>query len=232
MYRLLLAALVLALSAGCAAEPTSGTKKPAKGKTEETDTDAGAGNKPVVVMKTSMGTIKVELYPDKAPITVRNFHQYVDNKFFDGTIFHRVIGLPHGDHDFMIQGGGFEPGLAKVTTPQGVREMERKKGLGEPIKNEAGNGMSNKRGTIAMARTPDPDSATAQFFINVADNRSLDRDNPKGDGFGYCVFGKVIEGMDVVDKIKAVKTKTLFRGFSDVPVEDVVIESIRRERKN
>lgn len=166
---------------------------------------ANAAN-PVVAIETSMGTIKVELFEDKAPITVKNFLGYVDDKFYDGTIFHRVI------NNFMIQGGGFVPG------------MKEKKTKGT-IKNESSNGLSNKRGTIAMARTPDPDSASSQFYINVKDNDFLDKANAR-DGVGYCVFGKVLEGADVVDKIKAVETR---RG--DVPVQDVVIKSVRRADK-
>ncbi len=163
---------------------------------------------PIVVMTTSAGTIKIELYEDKAPISVKNFLSYVDDKFYDGTVFHRVIPT------FMIQGGGFEPGMNQKKTKA-------------PIKNEASNGVSNARGTIAMARTSDPDSATAQFFINVEDNAGLDRANSR-DGAGYCVFGKVTEGMDVVDKIKAVKTGT--RGHhGDVPIQDVTIQSVRRQ---
>jgi cyclophilin family peptidyl-prolyl cis-trans isomerase len=157
---------------------------------------------PQVVMETSLGTVKLELDEAKAPVTVANFLSYVDEKFYDNTVFHRVIP------DFMIQGGGFLTGLRQKTTKA-------------PIKNESPNGLSNVRGTIAMARTNNPDSATAQFFINVVDNsHSLDR--PR-----YCVFGKVIEGMDVVDKIKAVATER--RGLHEnVPVKDVVITSVRR----
>jgi cyclophilin family peptidyl-prolyl cis-trans isomerase len=166
-----------------------------------------AAKNPVVIMDTSMGKIEIELFADKAPITVKNFLGYVDDKFYDGTIFHRVIGKPHAEKDFMIQGGGFKPGLKEKKTK-------------DPIKNEAGNGVSNKRGTIAMARTDDPDSATAQFFINVIDNKFLDKSN---DSDGYAVFGKVIKGMNVVDKIKAVET-----GAKDVPVKDVIIKSVRR----
>src|SRR5213080_845419 len=134
---------------------------------------------PVVEIDTSMGKIKVELDQEKAPITVKNFLSYVDDKFYDGTVFHRVIA------DFMIQGGGFEAGMKEKKTR-------------DPIKNESGNGLSNVRGSIAMARTADLDSATAQFYINTVDNLGLDKAK-------YCVFGKVIEGMDVVDKIRAVK---------------------------
>jgi len=164
---------------------------------------ASAAN-PVVVMETSLGTIKIELNEEKAPISVKNFLSYVDDKFYDGTIFHRVID------GFMIQGGGFEPGMKQKTTKA-------------PIKNESGNGLSNVRGSVAMARTNDLDSATSQFYINVVDN-SGKLDTPK-----YCVFGKVIEGMDVVDKIRAVKTATKGR-FGDVPVEDVVIKSVTRAK--
>src|SRR5262249_9110781 len=155
-----------------------------------------------VVMETSQGTIRLELDGDKAPVTVANFLGYVDDQFYDGTIFHRVMP------DFMIQGGGFEPGM-------------RQKRTRAPIKNEAPNGLSNERGTIAMARTSDPDSATAQFFINVVDNAAhLDRAR-------YCVFGRVVEGMDVVDKIKGVRTGRHGQ-HENVPVEDVVIRSVRR----
>ena len=163
---------------------------------------------PVVVMETSLGQIKIELDQAKAPITVKNFLSYVDDKFYDGTIFHRVIS------GFMIQGGGFTP------------EM-RQKSAKAPIKNEAGNGLGNTRGTIAMARTNVVDSATAQFFINVVDNGFLDHRDNSPQGFGYAVFGKVIEGMDVVDKIKGVRTQSKM-GFQDVPAETVVIRSIKR----
>ena len=181
---------------------------------------------PVVVMKTSAGTIKIELFEDKAPITVKNFLAYVDDKHYDGTIFHRVIGTPVADEDFMVQGGGFKPGLSKVTNPDDLKAYEKKSKAA--IKNESTNGLENAKGTLAMARTGEPDSATAQFFINLKDNDFLNRAKAR-DKVGYCVFGKVIEGMDVVNKIKTVKTKTIFRGFGDVPVEDVVIESVTRE---
>lgn len=169
------------------------------------------GPHPIVLIETSMGDIKVELNQEKAPITVRNFLKYVDDKFYDGTIFHRVIA------DFMIQGGGFLPG------------MKEKKGTYPPIKNEAYNGLSNERGTLAMARTNVPDSATAQFFINVVDNVKLDRAFA-GDGVGYAVFGKVIEGMEVVDKIRQVPVGAR-AGHENVPLEDVIIQSIRRVDK-
>ena|SRR6266542_3239972 len=162
---------------------------------------------PVVVLETSMGKIKIELFEKKAPISVKNFLQYVDDKFYDGVIFHRVIP------NFMIQGGGMEPGLKeKKTRP--------------PIKNEAGNMLANERGTLAMARTSDPDSASAQFFINLKYNDFLDRAKA-GDGVGYAVFGRVTEGMDVVDKIAAVKTGNS-GGHQNVPTQDVVIKSARR----
>jgi cyclophilin family peptidyl-prolyl cis-trans isomerase len=162
---------------------------------------------PVVEMKTSEGTIKIELWPDKAPITVKNFLRYADEKFFDGTIFHRVIP------NFMIQGGGFTPDMKQKSTH-------------EEIKNEARSDVSNARGTLAMARTSVVDSATAQFFINVKDNRFLDHTNKTSSGFGYCVFGQVTEGLDVVDKIVQTPTKNV-GSFDDVPAKPVVIESMQ-----
>jgi peptidyl-prolyl cis-trans isomerase B (cyclophilin B) len=161
---------------------------------------------PVVVMETSKGTIEIELFEDKAPISVKNFLGYVDDKFYDGLIFHRVI------KDFMIQGGGMEPGMKKKKTK-------------DPIKNESSNGLSNLRGTIAMARTNIADSATSQFYINVVDNEGLDKKNA-GDGVGYCVFGRVLKGMDVVDEIRKVATG-IQDGQRYVPNEDVVIKSVR-----
>ncbi|HKC23288.1 MAG TPA: peptidylprolyl isomerase [Thermoanaerobaculia bacterium] len=173
---------------------------------------AGAGGdvkNPAVVIKTSLGEITVELEPEKAPATVKGFLQYVDDKFYDGTIFHRVIST------FMIQGGGFDAGLVKKATRP-------------PVVNEAKNGLTNARGTIAMARTSVPDSATSQFFINVKDNANLDRRDDSPQGAGYCVFGRVTSGMEVVDKIKAVPTGAK-GGMNDVPTTPVVIESIRRK---
>jgi cyclophilin family peptidyl-prolyl cis-trans isomerase len=181
----------------------------------------GKGDKsPVVVIETSMGTIKAELYPDKAPITVKNFLEYVDAKHYDGTVFHRVIPT------FMIQGGGFKTGMDKAKTPDEFRALEKK--TNAPIKNEAKtSGLLNRLGTLAMARTSRPDSATAQFFINVKDNPDLDPGPRNPDG--YAVFGKVIEGLEVVDKIKAVKTHAIVPDeLEDVPDTDVVILSIRR----
>jgi peptidyl-prolyl cis-trans isomerase B (cyclophilin B) len=171
---------------------------------------------PVVIMETNYGTIKIQLNEQKAPITVKNFLQYVDDKFYDGVIFHRVIGKPNSRKDFMIQGGGFLPGMKEKKTRA-------------TIKNEADNGLKNDRGTIAMARTPDPHSASAQFFINLADNAFLNHTAKDEDGWGYCVFGKVIEGMDVVDKIKAVKVGNR-GGHEAVPEEDVIIKSVRRAK--
>jgi cyclophilin family peptidyl-prolyl cis-trans isomerase len=176
-------------------------------------TEAAQAANPVVVMETSTGTIKIELFEQKAPITVKNFLAYTDDKFYDGLIFHRVLGKENFDRDFMIQGGGFGPG------------MKKEKDTKPAIKNESSNGLSNVRGTIAMARTNAPDSATSQFFINVGDNLFLDGAPGKP---GYAVFGRVIAGMDVVDKIKAVKT--VKRGENEgIPVEDIVIKSVRRE---
>ena len=163
---------------------------------------------PAVCMTTSYGDIVIELYADKAPETVDNFLTYVDSKFYDGLVFHRVIS------NFMIQGGGF------------TEAMARKDG-NAPIKNEADNGLSNDRGTIVMARTGDPHSASSQFFINVKDNAALNFKSKSNAGWGYCVFGKVIGGMDVVDEIKDVKT-TSRDGYDDVPVEPVVIKKAYR----
>lgn len=160
-----------------------------------------------VVVETSQGSITIALEDDKAPITVANFLTYVDEKYYDGTIFHRVIP------NFMIQGGGFLPGMSQKRTKAAIQ-------------NESSNGLSNTRGTLAMARTNAPHSATSQFFINVKDNLFLDKAQSQ-DGVGYCVFARVVSGMDVVDKIKGVSTTT--RGpHGDVPAQDVVIQSIRR----
>ncbi len=160
----------------------------------------------MVKLNTNYGTIVLELNADKAPKTVANFLQYAKDGFYDGTIFHRVI------NGFMIQGGGMQPGMVEKQTR-------------DPIENEADNGLTNARGSIAMARTPDPHSASAQFFINVADNDFLNYRTPTQDGWGYCVFGKVVEGMDVIDKIKDVATGN--KGYhQDVPVDDVMIESV------
>ena len=165
--------------------------------------------KPVVVMETSKGTIKIELWPRKTPMTVKNFLRYTDEKFYDKTIFHRVI------KGFMIQGGGFTADMKQKATH-------------DPIKNEASAELKNLRGTIAMARTGIVDSATSQFFINHADNKFLNHRDKTPRGYGYCVFGKVIEGMKVVDAIAAVRTGTQ-AGMANVPVETVTILSVRRQ---
>jgi peptidyl-prolyl cis-trans isomerase B (cyclophilin B) len=165
--------------------------------------------KPVVVMETSMGNIKIELYPDKAPITVQNFLEYVKNGHYDHTIFHRVID------NFMIQGGGFTANMSQKSTLS-------------PIKNEANNGLKNARGTVAMARTQDVNSATAQFFINVNDNTFLNFKSENPQEYGYCVFGKVIDGMDVVDKIKSVDT-TASGTYRDIPVKPIEILSMKQQ---
>lgn len=197
----------LALAAACKPADSKETAPAPQAAAKEKKAQKAAD--PVVLISTSMGDVKVELYPDKAPITVKNFLQYVDDKHYDGTIFHRVIP------NFMIQGGGFDA------------QMQEKK-TRAPIKNEADNGLKNKTGTIAMARTSVPDSATAQFFINTKDNDFLDYRNPTPSGIGYAVFGKVLDGMDVVRKIEAVPTGRAANGMSDVPKEPVVIKSVRR----
>ena len=167
---------------------------------------AEGGANPMIVIETSLGTIKAELYADKAPISVKNFLSYVEKGHYDNTIFHRAIA------NFMIQGGGFDTArVQKKTDP--------------PIKNESANGLKNDRGTLAMARTSAPDSATAQFFINVVDNSFLNKAGSQ-DGVGYTVFGKVTEGMDVVDKIRNVKTARSNLSEAE-PLEQVVIKSIR-----
>ncbi|AVJ16595.1 peptidylprolyl isomerase B [Serratia rhizosphaerae] len=160
----------------------------------------------MVTFHTNHGDIVIKTFADKAPVTVENFLNYCRAGFYDNTIFHRVI------NGFMIQGGGFEPGMNQKSTQA-------------PIKNEANNGLQNTRGTLAMARTNDPHSATAQFFINVVDNDFLNFRGENAQGWGYCVFAEVVEGMDVVDKIKGVKTGRSGM-HQDVPVEDVVVTSV------
>ena len=189
-------------------------------KVSETKTSESS---PIVVVDTNLGSFEIELDEKNAPVTVKNFLGYVDDKYFDGTVFHRVIG------NFMIQGGGFKIDDKTLT----------QKKTKDPITNEGKNGLKNTIGTIAMARTGDPNSATSQFFINVADNASLDY--PKPDGHGYAVFGKVTGGMDIVNKIKAVKSgiksvmamgpdgKLKEAPFRDVPEENVVIKSMKRK---
>lgn len=159
-----------------------------------------------VTISTTSGDITLELYEDKAPNTVKNFLEYVESGFYEDTIFHRVI------NDFMIQGGGLNKDLNNKTT-------------NAPIDNEANNDLSNQQGTVAMARTSAPHSATAQFFINTTDNRFLDFQNESDEGWGYCVFGKVVDGMETVFKIEEAPT-TIRNGYQDVPEEDIVIEKI------
>ena len=177
--------------------------------TATADDAAAAGPNPQVLMKTSLGDIVIELYPEKAPKTVENFLQYVDDGFYSGLVFHRVIG------NFMIQGGGFDKDMKQKTTRG-------------PIPLESRNGLKNDAGTIAMARTSVPDSATSQFFINTVNNASLNHPNP--DGNGYAVFGKVVSGMETVEKIAKVKTGRS-GPHGDVPAEPVVIESVSRVSK-
>ena len=209
--------LAMALAGGSAVSAQDGLEMPPVPGAAETTIAAAEAPAPepeqaketdMVIIKTTLGDIKVKLAADKAPLTVANFLAYVDSKHYDGTIFHRVID------GFMIQGGGFD------------KEM-RQKPTKAPIKNEAANGLQNKRGTLAMARTMVVDSATSQFFINVKDNGFLDFRAPNPQGFGYCVFGEVVEGLDVVDKIKGVRTTTK-AGMSDVPLETVEILSVTR----
>ncbi|WP_396586233.1 peptidylprolyl isomerase [Bermanella sp. R86510] len=159
-----------------------------------------------VVLKTSFGDIKIALHAEKAPKTVENFINYVKDDFFNGLIFHRVID------GFMVQGGGMHEDMTPKAATQGS------------IENEADNGLSNKTGTLAMARTMDPHSASSQFFINVKDNTFLDHSSKTPEGWGYCVFGEVVEGMDVVNRIKGVRT-TMAAGHQDVPAEPILIES-------
>jgi cyclophilin family peptidyl-prolyl cis-trans isomerase len=176
-----------------------------------TGESSGSGDaKPVVVLDTSLGSIQIELNPDRAPISVRNFLDYVEKGHYDGTIFHRVIPR------FMVQGGGFTPDL-------------RQKPTGPQIKNEAGNGLKNDRGTVAMARTNVVDSATAQFFISVKDNEFLNHKDETAPGYGYAVFGKVIDGMDVVDRIVSVPSGDR-GGHQNVPQEPVLIKSATVKR--
>jgi peptidyl-prolyl cis-trans isomerase B (cyclophilin B) len=209
--------LILGLAAAASAPAQDGAELlPVSGTGTEAGTPDMASpeeNQPaeetdMVVIKTSLGDIKVKLAADKAPLTVANFLSYVEDGHYNGTIFHRVID------GFMIQGGGFDANM-------------RQKPTKAPIKNEAANGLTNKRGTLAMARTMVVDSATSQFFINVKDNAFLDFQAPTPQGFGYCVFGEVVEGMDVVDRIKGVRTG-MKAGMSDVPLETVEILSVSK----
>ncbi|MEZ4547978.1 MAG: peptidylprolyl isomerase [Thermodesulfobacteriota bacterium] len=201
---LLVAVLVPAMLVTAACKQKDNSAQNAAQSTPAGDTSETQGGNPVVIISTSKGDIKVELFKNEAPVTVENFLSYVNDGFYDGTIFHRVIP------NFMVQGGGFTPDFAQKPTKA-------------PIKNEANNGLKNDRGTLAMARTQVVDSATSQFFINVVNNDFL---NNGARDFGYAVFGKVIDGMDVVDAIAAVPTSN--KGMhGDVPTEDVVIESVK-----
>jgi peptidyl-prolyl cis-trans isomerase B (cyclophilin B) len=205
-FNTLLFATTLMFVSACAAQESA--TKPAAGpttkSTESKSTDKR--NHPMVKLHTNHGIITLELDAEKAPLTVANFLDYAKSGFFDGTIFHRVIS------NFMIQGGGFEPGMKQKTTKA-------------TIQNEAGNGLKNDNYTVAMARTGDPHSATAQFFINVKNNDFLNYTAPNPQGYGYAVFGKVVEGKEVVDKIKGVKTAQR-GGHGDVPLEDVIITRV------
>lgn len=202
-------ALAVALLAGC-----SGGEAPTEDAAKQASSEPAAAEKPAaparpgVVIKTNHGDIEVELYPDKAPKTVENFLAYANAKHYDGTIFHRVI------RGFMIQGGGFDT------------DRKQKK-TNAPIKNEADNGLKNERGTVAMARTSVPDSATAQFFVNTVDNEFLNFKAPTVQGYGYAVFGRVVGGMDVVDKIESTATANQGGAFQNLPTEPVIIESVR-----
>lgn len=208
--------LVAAVTLSAQGKSTAPGKQESKKEIKKVESTAN----PIVVMKTSLGPIKIELFQDKAPVSTKNFLEYVDDKFYELTVFHRVM------KDFMIQGGGFAA----------VDPIKQKK-VKSPIINESTNGLKNERGTLAMARTSDPNSATSQFFINVKDNFGLDRG--ASDPNGYAVFGKVVEGMEIVDKIRGVKTgmspaiamngfEEVQTTFQDVPVSKVVIESIHR----
>jgi peptidyl-prolyl cis-trans isomerase A (cyclophilin A) len=200
--------LFAALGAGpVAAQDAPATPAAPATTTEAAPAAATPATNPRVALRTTMGDIVIELYPDKAPKSVENFLQYVNEKHYDGTIFHRVID------GFMVQGGGFTADLKQKTTRP-------------PIVNEANNGLSNTKGTVAMARTNDPNSATSQFFINVVDNSRLDHASPEnGFTWGYAVFGKVVEGMDVVDKIRVVETAPAGPLPKDVPKTAIVINS-------
>lgn len=192
------------------AQKSNNSKAPAKTSSKKVEKKVPKKReKPVnVVIETSMGTIEAELNPEKAPITVKNFLNYTERKFYDDLVFHRVI------KDFMIQGGGFDKDLKLRPTDA-------------PIQNEANNGLKNDKGTLAMARTPDPHSASSQFFINLKDNDFLNFKIPNAQGYGYCVFGKVNKGMDVVEKIGAVATGSASQ-MRDVPTTPVIIKSIRK----
>lgn len=199
-WRTIAAAAAVVIAAGCSQGPRMQTAN------EAAAAPAAEKLPAVAVIRTSFGEIEVDLFGDRAPATVKNFTEYAKRGHFDGTIFHRVMD------GFMIQGGGFMPDM-------------REKPTRAPIPNEATNRLGNLRGTLAMARTPDPHSASSQFFINVVDNPMLDHRAPTFDGFGYCVFGRVSRGMDVVDRIKTVPT-TMVAGHENVPAQPVLIEKV------
>ena len=203
------AALGLMMTMGCGggSPPPAEEPAPAEEKSPAPPAPTSTGTNPMVEMRTSLGTMKVELYPDKAPKTAENFLQYAREGFYDGTVFHRVIS------GFMIQGGGFTPDMSEKETRA-------------PIANEASNGLKNVRGSLAMARTGDPHSASSQFFINTVDNPFLDFTAETVQGYGYAVFGQVVEGLETLDAIKKVSTGSR-DGYDDVPVDPVVIESVR-----
>jgi len=203
------AALGLMMTMGCGggSPPPAEEPAPAEEKSPAPPAPTSTGTNPMVEMRTSLGTMKIELYPDKAPKTAENFLQYVREGFYDGTVFHRVIS------GFMIQGGGFTPDMSEKETRA-------------PIANEASNGLKNVRGSLAMARTGDPHSASSQFFINTVDNPFLDFTAETVQGYGYAVFGEVVEGLETLDAIKKVSTGSR-DGYDDVPVDPVVIESVR-----
>lgn len=205
--RFLLVIVILTILVGLGLMAFSFIPKKETAKVDQTQQEKFVSN-PQVILETSLGSIVLELYHDQAPISVANFLHYLDSGFYNGTVFHRVIP------SFMIQGGGF------------TEAMDQKK-TEDPIKNEAGNGLSNLRGTVAMARTSVVDSATSQFFINTVDNFFLDHQDESGEGYGYCVFGKVIEGLEIVNQIQNVPTGTLGY-FQDVPKDPVIIISARR----
>jgi cyclophilin family peptidyl-prolyl cis-trans isomerase len=212
LFRVLLGVLALGLFAMATPAEDKKPDAPKKEEPKKNELKNEAVN-PIVIIDTNFGAIEVELFADKAPKTVANFLAYTDDKFYDGLIFHRVMST------FMIQGGGFEPGLKKKDTK-------------EAIKNEADNNLSNTEGTIAMARTQEADSATSQFFINTADNsKKLDKAHVE-DKVGYCVFGKVVAGSDVVAKIKEVKCEANPFNKREIssPIEDIVIKSIKRKK--
>ena len=206
----MLAALALMVTIGCGGgspPPPAEEPAPAEEKPAAETAPAPTGTNPMVEMRTSLGTMKIELYPEKAPKTVENFVRYAGERFYDGTVFHRVIS------GFMIQGGGFTPDMLERETRA-------------PIANEASNGLKNVRGSLAMARTGDPHSASSQFFINTVDNPFLDFTAETVQGWGYAVFGRVVEGLETLDAIKKVSTGSR-DGYDDVPVDPVVIESVR-----